>query len=122
MTATAPETATAHPCDGHDTADLADHVHDHMTEVARDDATSSFTVHRHRSNGTAAVTFSPGVLDAYTAVLRWTLPGWAERLRECGFTVQVKRRTDRGTKAVPQWLRITAWTPPNAPTNDKQGA
>lgn len=90
-------------------AELADHVYDHMAEIARDDDDSGFIVHRHATDGSAAVTFRPGMLDAYTYVLRLTLTGWAEQLRNRGFTVEVQARDDRGDKAVPQWLRVTGW-------------
>lgn len=95
------------------TPDLADLVYDHMTEIAADSAVCGFTVYRGKGNR-AAVTFGPGILDAYTRVLRWTLPAWAEKLRARGFTVEVKTRRDRGEKAVPQWLRITDWQQPES--------
>jgi len=94
-------------------ADLADSVYDAMAEFANDDAISGFTVHRG-TDGTAAVTFRAGGLPAYTAVLRQTLPSWADRLRERGFVVEVQLRDDRGEKDVPQWLKIVGHSVPNA--------
>ena len=92
--------------------DLADLVYDHMADIAADNAVCGFTVYRNRN--AAAVTFRPGILDAYTSVLRWRLPAWAAQLRARGFTVEVQTRRDRGRRAVPQWLRITGWQPPES--------
>jgi hypothetical protein len=92
------------------TFDLADSVYDAMAEFAHDDASSSFTVYRSSEDGSAAVTFEPGFVPAYAAVLRQTLPPWADRLRERGFAVEIETHDDRGEKDVPQWLRITGWS------------
>lgn len=98
--------------------DLADRVHDAMAEIAADNALSGFTVHRSSEDGTAAVTFRPGALDAYTCVLRWTLPAWADKLRARGFTVQVETSEDRGEPDIPQLLKVTDWRlAPGTPLN-----
>lgn len=86
--------------------DLAEQIQDFLAEHVADDAMSGFTVHRHLVDGTAAVTYRPGTVPAYTAVLRWTLTTWAGLLRGAGFTVEVDVHDDRDQKGVPQVLRV----------------
>jgi hypothetical protein len=94
--------------------DLAEQADTFMADRYSDDSLSGFTVHRNTADGTAAVTFRPGLVDALPGVLRQTLHPWATGLRKAGFAVDIEySRTD---PTVPVVLHITGRTPQKAAT------
>ncbi len=99
--------------------DLADQVQNFLAEHVTDDALAGFAVHRHLVDGTAAVTYRPGVVPAYPAVLRWTLHSWAQLLRDAGYAVAIDACDDRDQKDVPQMLRVLGRSEPQPPRRTK---